>query len=63
VVNPFGDLLVEAGREEARVRMSLDTSLLAKARVPYIYDNDQRMRLDGQFWEEGERRELIIPKR
>lgn len=63
VVNPFGDLLVEAGREEARVCMSLDTSLLAKARVPYIYDNDQRMRLDGQFWEEGELRELIIPKR
>lgn len=60
VVNPFGDLLVEAGREEARIHMSLDTSLLAKARIPYIYGNDQRMRLNGQLREDGGRRELII---
>jgi hypothetical protein len=42
--------------------MSLDTSLLAKARIPYIYGNDQRMRLNGQLREDGERRELIITK-
>jgi (R)-amidase len=60
VVDPFGDLLVEAGRDEATLRLSLDTKLLAKAREPYVYDHHQRMRLNGEILEVGERRELII---
>jgi (R)-amidase len=60
VVDPFGDLLVEAGRDEATLRLTLDLTLLAKAREPYVYDRHQRMRLSGEVVETGERRELLI---
>src|SRR5690606_6435040 len=49
VVDPFGDLLVEAGRDEATLRLSLDVQLLGKAREPYVYDHHQRMRLNGEI--------------
>jgi (R)-amidase len=60
VVDPFGDLLVEAGRDEATLRLSLDLTQLAKAREPYVYDRHQRMRLSGRIVEAGERREMLI---
>lgn len=61
VVDPFGDLLVEAGREEARIFMSLNPELLAKARKPYVYSQDQRMKLSGEVIDYADRRELLIP--
>jgi len=60
VVDPFGDLLVEAGRDEATLRLTLDMNLLARAREPYIYDRHQRMRLHGEVIETGDRRDLLI---
>lgn len=62
VVDPFGDLLVEAGRDEATLRLSLDMTLLAKAREPYIYDQHQRMRLHGEVLEHATRREMLIDR-
>lgn len=60
VVDPFGDLLVEAGRDEATLRLTLDLALLDKAREPYVYDRHQRLRLSGDVIETGDKRELII---
>jgi (R)-amidase len=60
VVDPFGDLLVEAGRDEATLRLTLDLNLLDRAREPYVYDRHQRMRLSGDVIDSGDRRDLII---
>jgi (R)-amidase len=61
VVDPFGDLLVEAGREETRICMELDLSKLGKAREPYVYTHDQCIQLNGEIVERADRREFLIP--
>lgn len=61
VVDPFGDMQLEAGRKEARLSTRLDLDHLRRVREPYIYDRHQRLRLGGQVIENGTRRELLIP--
>ncbi|MFK3970268.1 carbon-nitrogen hydrolase family protein [Pseudomonas sp. NPDC087358] len=61
LVDPFGTLLHEAGREECQFRVELDFSQLAAARADYRYLNDQRIRLPGEVIEHADgRRELLI---
>ncbi|WP_397451651.1 carbon-nitrogen hydrolase family protein [Pseudomonas sp. NA-150] len=63
LVDPFGTLLHESGREEGQVTVELDFSQLAKARRDYRYLNDQRLRLPGEVIEHADgRRELLIPR-
>ncbi|MGS0943154.1 carbon-nitrogen hydrolase family protein [Pseudomonas luteola] len=61
VVDPFGNMLVEAGREEAHLSASLDLSQLQAVRKDYRYLNDRRLSLPGELIEQpGGIRELII---
>ena len=62
LVNPFGTLLNEAGRDECRLTVELDLTQLAAARRDYRYLDDQRLQLHGEVIEHGDgRRELLIP--
>lgn len=62
LVDPFGTLLQEAGREECQFSVELDFNQLAAARKDYRYLNDQRIRLPGDVIEHADgRRELLIP--
>jgi len=62
LVDPFGTLLQEAGREESHFSVELDLSQLTAARQDYRYLNDQRLRLTGDVVEHADgRRELLIP--
>ncbi len=62
LVDPFGTLLSEAGREECRLTVELDLDQLAAARRDYRYLDDQRLQLPGEVVEYGDgRRELLIP--
>ncbi|MGH8418731.1 MAG: carbon-nitrogen hydrolase family protein [Pseudomonas sp.] len=62
LVDPFGTLLQEAGREESQFSAELDFSQLLAARQDYRYLNDQRIRLPGNVIEHADgRRELLIP--
>jgi len=60
VVAPFGNMLAEAGRDEARISLSLDLSQLATSRKAYRYHADQRIQLPGQVIERGDGKELLI---
>ncbi|MPQ69759.1 MULTISPECIES: carbon-nitrogen hydrolase family protein [unclassified Pseudomonas] len=63
LVDPFGSLLFEAGREEGQFTVQLDLSQLAAARRDYRYLDDQRLRLPGEVIEHANgARELLIPK-
>ncbi|KPA98558.1 MULTISPECIES: carbon-nitrogen hydrolase family protein [Pseudomonas] len=63
LVDPFGTLLKEAGREESHFSVELDLSQLAAARRDYSYLNDQRLRLPGEVVERADGvRELLIPQ-
>jgi (R)-amidase len=63
LVDPFGSLLYEAGREESQFSVELDLSQLAAARRDYRYLNDQRLRLPGEVVEHADGlRELLIPR-
>ncbi|MFJ5298977.1 carbon-nitrogen hydrolase family protein [Pseudomonas sp. NPDC088368] len=62
LVNPFGTLLHEAGREESQFSLELDFSQLQAARQDYRYLDDQRIRLPGDVIEHANGlRELLIP--
>lgn len=62
VVDPFGRLLLEAGREEYRQIIELDLGQIAAARSDYRYLDDRRMVLPGEMREHADgRRELLIP--
>ncbi|WP_213881800.1 carbon-nitrogen hydrolase family protein [Pseudomonas sp. dw_358] len=62
LVDPFGSLLEEAGREERCFSVELDLTQLAAARRDYRYLDDQRLRLPGDVLEHADgRRELLIP--
>ncbi|CAD5109146.1 carbon-nitrogen hydrolase family protein [Zestomonas carbonaria] len=62
VVDPFGHLLCEAGREECRQIVELDLGQLQAARSDYRYLDDRRMVLPGELIEHADgRRELLIP--
>lgn len=62
VVDPFGRLLLEAGREECLQIIELDLGQIAAARSDYRYLDDRRMVLPGEMREHADgRRELLIP--
>ncbi|WP_296261852.1 MULTISPECIES: carbon-nitrogen hydrolase family protein [unclassified Pseudomonas] len=62
LVDPFGTLLHEAGREECQFSVELDFSQLQAARQDYRYLDDQRIRLPGRVIEHADGlRELLIP--
>ncbi|RJG14144.1 carbon-nitrogen hydrolase [Pseudomonas cavernicola] len=62
VVDPFGRMLSEAGREECQFGVELDLSQLEAARRDYDYLDDQRLILPGERIEHADgRRELLIP--
>jgi len=62
VVDPFGTLLCEAGRDECRQILELDVDRLQAARGDYRYLDERRMRLPGELIEHADgRRELLIP--
>jgi len=60
VVNPFGQLLAEAGRDETRISLSLDLEQLSASRRAYRYSLDQRIKLSGQIIEQGDYKALLI---
>ena len=62
VVDPFGQMLCEAGREECRQIVQLDFAQVADARHDYRYLDDRRLRLHAEQrdYPDG-RRELLIP--
>lgn len=63
LVDPFGTVLFEAGREEGQFAVELDLGQLAAARKDYRYLEDQRMKLPGEVIEHPDGiRELLIPK-
>jgi len=59
-VDPFGKLLAEAGRDETRIRLSLDLAQLTESRKNYSYQQHQRIKLPGQLIERNGCRELLI---
>ncbi|MHC5352129.1 carbon-nitrogen hydrolase family protein [Pseudomonas sp. A46] len=62
VVDPFGRLLCEAGREECRQVVELDLSRLETARHDYRYLEERRLPLQGRRVDhEDGRREWLIP--
>jgi (R)-amidase len=62
LVDPFGSLLFEAGRDEGRFSVELDLNQLTAARRDYRYLDDQRLRLPGEVIEHADGlRELMIP--
>ncbi|EIK94686.1 carbon-nitrogen family hydrolase [Pseudomonas sp. M47T1] len=63
LVDPFGSLLQEAGRDECQFSVELDLEQLQAARKDYRYLDDQRLRLPGEVIEHASGlRELIIPR-
>jgi (R)-amidase len=64
LVDPFGTLLTEAGREQCQFSAELDLTRLQAARRDYQYLNDQRLRLPGEVVQHASgMRELLIPDR
>lgn len=62
VVDPFGTLLCEAGRDECRQIVDLDLERLQAVRSDYRYLDERRMHLSGERIEHADgRRELLIP--
>ncbi|WP_416426267.1 carbon-nitrogen hydrolase family protein [Pseudomonas sp. App30] len=63
LVDPFGTLLEEAGRDEQQFSVELDLARLQAARKDYRYLDDQRLRLPGEVVEHANGlRELLIPR-
>ena len=61
VVDPFGRVLFEAGREETRQVVELDFAQLKAARRDYDYLKDRRLLLSGEQLEQADGRcELLI---
>ncbi|WP_028630994.1 carbon-nitrogen hydrolase family protein [Metapseudomonas resinovorans] len=61
VVDPFGQMLCEAGRDECRQIVELDMSRLAAARRDYRYLDERRFVLPGERIDHADgRRELLI---
>jgi (R)-amidase len=64
LVDPLGNLLFEAGREQGRFAVELDLNRLTAARQDYRYLDDQRLKLPGERVEHADGvRELLIPAR
>ncbi|MDH4607075.1 carbon-nitrogen hydrolase family protein [Pseudomonas sp. BN102] len=62
VVDPFGQLLCEAGRDECRQIVELDLERLKTARSDYRYLDERRLQLPGERIEHADgRRDLLIP--
>ncbi|PVZ12268.1 MULTISPECIES: carbon-nitrogen hydrolase family protein [unclassified Pseudomonas] len=62
VVDPYGQLLCEAGREPCRIQMDIDLSRVSAAQKDYSYLAERRFELPGQRVEHPcGLRELLIP--
>lgn len=62
VVDPYGEILCEAGREPCRIQMEIDMSRVPAARKDYSYLAERRFNLPGQLNEHPDGlRELLIP--
>lgn len=62
VVDPVGQLLCEAGRDECRQIVELDLERLKTARSDYRYLDERRLQLPGERIEHADgRRDLLIP--
>lgn len=62
VVDPFGQLLCESGRDECRLSLTLDLARVGAARAYYHYLADRRLPLQGESREQADgRRELLLP--
>ena len=62
VVDPYGQLLCEAGRGDCRMNVELDMAQLQQSRSEYTYIAQRRIHLPGELRErENGLRELIIP--
>ncbi|WP_179401952.1 carbon-nitrogen hydrolase family protein [Burkholderia guangdongensis] len=60
-VDPFGRMLVEAGRDECRAAVELDFSRIEAARSVYNYHVDRRVRTHAEKIEHPDgRREMLI---
>ncbi|WP_166216444.1 carbon-nitrogen hydrolase family protein [Pseudomonas atagonensis] len=63
LVDPFGTVLFEAGREEGQFSVELDLEQLKAARKDYFYLDDQRIKLPGEVVEYDDgTRDLLIPR-
>jgi (R)-amidase len=63
LVDPFGTLLFEAGREAGQFTVELDLEQLEAVRKDYRYLDDQRLKLPGEVIERTDgTRELLIPE-
>lgn len=51
VVNPFGDVVVECGRDPIQVAVDIDLNLIAQSRETYRYLSDRRLSLQGEIIE------------
>jgi len=51
MVDPFGNVLVECGREPVQLAIDIDLSQLATSRSQYRYLSDRRMTLSGEIHE------------
>ncbi|HHT8897608.1 TPA: carbon-nitrogen hydrolase family protein [Burkholderia cenocepacia] len=61
-VDPFGNLIFEAGNTESRHAIELDFDQLAASRAVYDYRRDQRLQIAGERIAHADgRRELLIP--
>ncbi|KML61324.1 carbon-nitrogen hydrolase [Burkholderia cepacia] len=61
-VDPFGNVIFEAGNTESRHAVELDLDQIAASRAVYDYRKDQRLHLAGERIEHADgRRELLIP--
>lgn len=61
VVDPFGRVLFEAGRQAGREQIELNLELLQRARRDYDYLKDRRLHVPGTQVEHADgRRELLI---
>jgi (R)-amidase len=61
VVDPYGQILCEAGREPCTMQMEIDMSRVTQARKDYSYLAERRFELPGQLIEHPDGlRELLI---
>ncbi|AIR91034.1 carbon-nitrogen hydrolase family protein [Pseudomonas cremoricolorata] len=64
VVDPYGQVLCEAGREPCRMHMELDLARVQEARRDYSYLDERRFELPGQLIEHADGlREFLINRR
>jgi len=59
-VDPFGNMLVEAGRDEVQMAVSLELNQLIASRRAYSYQADKRIQLHGKIIEQGDNKTFLF---